>query len=404
MSKKMSMMIKEKIKHANWIFKLYSFGGSLAINFLKLFVSTDPKLILFNSFGGKKCDDSPKAIYDKMKKDPRFSGYELVWAFHNPSDFPEVEKKIQTDGLHYFITALKARCWVSNSSIQRGLVFKGKETFSFNTWHGSPIKSMANGEENGRKNNVMDMCDVILAQSEFEVKAFVHDWHLKPEKYRIYGYPRNDRLANYDFSEKEELRRRMGIPDNNVVVLYAPTFRDYLLDDASRCTLEVPFDYKYWEKVFPNHLTFIMRMHYEVAKHNKLPNNSMWMDMSDYPNLNDLMIVSDILISDYSSIIFDYSIMGKPIINYLYDYDEYKTKRGLWIEIKNEFPFATDSQKLADMTKDSIENPNEYKAITCQFRDEYVEEFGSATDLSLECIFNAISSDKNNIEQEKTRR
>ena len=383
------VVFKEKVKRSKGLYKAYSFGGKIIVNFLKLFVRPDSKLILFNSFGGKKFDDSPKAIYEQMRKDERFNSYKLVWAFHNPDEFSGIENKIQTDRLPYFITALKARCWVSNSTIQRGIVFKGKKTFSFNTWHGSPIKSMANSG-NG-KNQIMDMCDVILAQSRFEVDAFVHDWKLPADKYKVFGYPRNDRLAHYTEEEKEQTKKRLGIPLDNYVVLYAPTFRDYLLDSDSRCTLEVPFDYAYWKNLFQENLTFLMRMHYEVARHNTLPDDPMWIDMTDYPNLNDLMIVADALISDYSSIIFDFAVMDKPIINYTYDYDEYKLKRGLWIDVRKEFPCTDSSQELADLMQDAILNPSKYIEHTTLFREKYVEEYGNATNLSVDCIYNNIS-------------
>lgn len=111
------------------------------MNTLKLFVKTDDKLILFNSFAGRKYDDSPKAIYEEMKKDPRFKDYRLVWAFHQPEKY-DAPQKIKTDSLTYFKTALAARVWVTNSSVERGLNFTGKRTLYFNTWHGTPMKKM----------------------------------------------------------------------------------------------------------------------------------------------------------------------------------------------------------------------------------------------------------------------
>ena len=113
------------------------------INVLKLFVLPDNKLILFNSYAGRKYDDSPKAIFLSMKNDSRFKGYRFVWAFHDPSKYDVADcEKIKTDGLKYFVTALKARVWITNSSFERGLRFKGRRTFYLNTWHGSPIKKM----------------------------------------------------------------------------------------------------------------------------------------------------------------------------------------------------------------------------------------------------------------------
>ena len=389
----------EKVKHNKALIKIYRFFGELMINVLKAFISTDNHLILFNSFGGKKYDDSTKAIYELMKNDKRFSAYHLVWAFHEPQKHKEIspKDKIKTDGLKYYITALKAVCWVSNSSIQRGLVFKGKNTLSFNTWHGTPLKDMS--LPNGQKNVVMNQCDVILAQSKFEVDSFVKCWKLSRKKYKIFGLPRNDKLAHSNKDTKRMIRNKLGIPEGKFVILYAPTFRDYLLDKNDTCMLEVPFDYSYWEKAFGNDLYFMMRMHYEVSKHNNLPQNNIWHDYSEYPILDDLMIASDLLISDYSSIIFDYAILNKPIVNYIYDYDEYQEKRGLLFDIRKELPYASDSKALAEIIynlnyEDAISNLN-------SFREKYVEEYGNATQQSVDYIYNELHNKENNLNRKQ---
>ncbi len=339
------MKLKDRIieiaKHNKIVYKIYRFGGMFFIFVMKLFVTPDPHLILFNSFGGKKFDDSPKAIYEMMVKDKRFKKYRLVWAFHNPDEH-SVPYKIKTDNIRYYIKALKARCWISNSSIQRGLVFKGRNTLSFNTWHGTPLKDMS--IPNGQVNRIMDQCDVILAQSKFEVNAFCKCWNISPEKYKVFGLPRNDELCCDATDKIRKIKNKLQIPEEKTVILYAPTFRDYLIDNQDKCMLEVPFDYSYWEKTFGDSVYFIMRMHYEVAKHNKLPENSFWHDYSNYPSLNDLMLVADILISDYSSIMFDFSIRNRPIINYIYDFDEYKEKRKMLFDILEWLPCIKTSQ------------------------------------------------------------
>ena len=383
-------VLMENVKHRPILGKLYKKSGFFVMNILKIFVRPDPYLILFNSYGGKKFDDSTRAIYLEMLGDDRFKDYKMVWAFHSPNDFPEIPEKVQTDSLKYFITALKARCWISNSSIQRGIDFKGKETFSFNTWHGTPLKDMSLSENYDKVNRIMNSCDVILAQCKYEVDMFVKSWNISESKYKILGLPRNDVLAKYTKETKAVLRKKMRIPQDHLVVLYAPTFRDYLLDDKSRCMLEVPFDYQYWEQKFGDSLTFIIRMHYEVAKHNQLPDKDMWIDASDYPVLHELMIVSDILVSDYSSIMFDYSILGQPIINYLYDYDEYKQKRGLLLDIREELPWVDNSRELADMI---FEMDKDYiTERVALFRSKYVEQFGNATHLSVNCIYENIKN------------
>ena len=139
----MNKKIANLLKYNKFLYSIYyKIFGSL-INIISVFVKTDKELILFNSFAGRKFDDSPKAIFEAMKKDERFRGYKIVWAFHNPDDFSvEGAVKLKTDGMKYFITALQSGVWITNSSVERGLKFKKDSTFYFNTWHGTPIKLM----------------------------------------------------------------------------------------------------------------------------------------------------------------------------------------------------------------------------------------------------------------------
>ena len=122
------------VKYVRWIYSLYFYLGSFALKVLKLFVRPDDRLILFSSFGGRKFDDSPYVLFEAMKHDERFNDYKLVWAFHNPDQYDvNGGEKIKTDTPEYFITALRAKVWITNSSFERGLHFKNKKTFYFNT-------------------------------------------------------------------------------------------------------------------------------------------------------------------------------------------------------------------------------------------------------------------------------
>ena len=139
-----------------------------------MFIKIDDRLILINSFGGKKYDDSPKVLYEAMLNDSRFDDYKLVWAFSDPTIY-NIPNSIQIDSLKYFVTALKAKCWISNSGIERGLNFKNKRTFYFNTWHGSPIKKMGSDVSSSNKSfkgKGRNTTNIMTAQSEFEIDVF----------------------------------------------------------------------------------------------------------------------------------------------------------------------------------------------------------------------------------------
>ena len=123
------------VKAHRWLYNLYYGTMSAFVRGLRLFVKPDDKLILFVVFGGKFFSDSPRCIYEAMLKDERFTGYRLIWAFRRPDEFPDVPERIEIDTMKYFITALKARCWVTHEGVNRALNFRGKHTFYFYTTH-----------------------------------------------------------------------------------------------------------------------------------------------------------------------------------------------------------------------------------------------------------------------------
>ena len=381
--------LMELVKHNKYIYIAYKTIGSFAISIMKIFVRTDEKLILFNSFGGKKFDDSPLEVYKQMTKDPRFKDYKLVWAFHKPDDFPDVENKIKSDSLQYFLYSLKARVWVTNSAIQRGLNYQGKHTFSLNTWHGTPLKKMGLDSNPNMKSPILPGYNVILAQGEYEKNTMAKAYNICPDRFRVFGLPRNDVLAHVSKAEQESAKEVLGIPKEKKVILYAPTFRDYQLDERFSQTLDIPLNYKYWEEQMGDEYVFLLRVHYEVAKHTQLPKGRMWKDVSNYKNLNTLMIASDVLITDYSSIMFDYSILGKPIICFAYDYEEYKEKRGMYFDVRKHLITFQDGNEMADyiFSGDLIDSVDK----TAQFRKKFVEEYGSAAKKSVDLIYNEIN-------------
>ena len=378
----------ERIKHNRRIYFVYEKLGTLLMCFLKVFVVTDEKLILFNSFGGKKYDDSPYAIYQEMVKDSRFKDYKLMWAFHNPDKFDEVKDKIKSDSFAYFIATLKARVWVTNSAIQRGMSYRGKKTFSLNTWHGTPLKKMGIDVQPDINNAIMQGYSAFLAQSEYEKEKMSKAYNINPNKFHVFGLPRNDALANFSKEKQDTAKELLGISKEKKVILYAPTFRDYQLDENFAQTLDIPLNYKKWEEKMGDKYVFLLRVHYEVAKHTHLPIGKMWKDVSNYNNLDTLMIASDILITDYSSIMFDYAILDRPIICYTYDYKEYEEKRGMYFDVRDYLVSFENENELAEYLfsenlTDSIEKAD-------RFKKKFVEQYGCAAKKSVDLIYKSI--------------
>lgn len=111
------------LKHNAAIQAIYRVVMSFIFRFLGLFIKTDDNLVLFVSLMGMSFSDSPKEIYDYMKAHPEYNKYHCVWAFVDPTKFQDLET-VKIDTLAYFKTALKAKYWITNTNIERGLHFK----------------------------------------------------------------------------------------------------------------------------------------------------------------------------------------------------------------------------------------------------------------------------------------
>ena len=380
------------VKYVRWIYSLYFYMGNLFMRLLEIFVKPDDKLILFISFGGRKFDDSPKAIYDEMLQDARFKDYKLVWAFTDPTKFSiPVGEKIKTDTLTYFITALKARVWITNSTVERGLSFKGKHTLYFNTWHGTPLKKMGEDISQNSKSfrgKGKATYDVFLAQGEYEAEVFSRAFKIDNDKIYVIGLPRNDVYSAYSKESCEMLKSKLNIPKDKKVVLYAPTFREYEADATGQRTLSIPVDFENWRKRLSDDWVVLFRAHYEVAKVLKIQDDEFLRDMSSYPSLEDLMIVADVLISDYSSMFFDYSVMHKPMLCFAYDYERYAKERGMYFDIREYLPFASKESELLRLIEDS--DKVEYAHATKRFQEKFVTAYGTASKQSLDLIHQSL--------------
>src|SRR5699024_10412232 len=173
--------------------------------------------------------------------------------------------------------------------------------------------------------------------------------------------------------------------------LYAPTYREYEKDNLGRSLFKLQFDLETWQRELGDNYILLLRLHYESILDIDIDKyNEFVLDVSNYSNLNELMIASDLLISDYSSMFFDYSILNKPMICYTYDFEKYSNLRGLYFDLRKYIPGGSISEKeLLLLIKDYINN-NRTEEVK-KFRNKYVEYYGDATTKSLDCIENILN-------------
>lgn len=370
------------LKHNIFIQKAYKLVMGFFFRFIGLFIRTDEKLILFNAHG-RKYNDSPKVIFNYILENNKYKDYKCVWALDEPEKYniPNATK-IKMDTITYFMTALKAKYWVSCVNIERGLQFKKKKTIYLNTWHGTPLKLIGNAVSS-RKDFNFSSVDIFCAAGKYEKEIYKRDFNVREDNLFLTGLPRNDQLYNISKLKVEEYRKRLNIPPDKKIILYAPTWRDSF-DKGKSYSLRLPLDMDYFQNELQDKYVLLLRTHSYTNKVTGINYNEFVRDVSDYPDINDLLIVSDILISDYSATIFDYSILEKPIICFGFDYDEYASERGFYIDLESELPSGVLRNQEEIMNKIKTMNYQIECKKTKLLKKKYLEVGGNATEMCVQ--------------------
>jgi len=373
------------LKHNTLVQALYRFTMSSFFRFVGLFVKTDDKLVLMNGHG-YRYNDSPRAIFLKMKEMGMLEKYNVVWAVKEPEKYDiQNAKKIKMDTWEYFITALKAKYWISCVNIERGLHFKKKKTIYLNTWHGASMNWVGNAV-NGRNDFHYEHIDYFCYNGEYEHDLIMHDFNVRAESLIPTGYPRNDALYTVTKEKVAQLRERLNIPTGKKVILYAPTWRE-TTNGGTSYDLVPPIDWKMWKEKIGSDYVVLLRTHPYTTKLMNVVFDDFVRDYIEYPDVNDLLIVSDVLISDYSCIQLDQCILGKPQFCYGYDFDTYSAERDFYFDMEKTMPNGVirDQAELLDRLI-NLDYDEECKK-TIAFRNSHMEYGGCATEKCIELVF-----------------
>lgn len=372
----MREIISYIIKHNMFVQFLYRYIMSLVFRIVGLFTGFDDRQILFSSTSGEEYTGSPKVLFERMKEDPEFNGYHYVWAFTDPEAYEICgASKVKIDTLKYFICALRSKIWITDANIERGLKFKKKETIFLNTWHGTGPKKSGNALANRRDYDFSNV-DIMCVDGSFVGDLFEQSFKADRKSFLYCGRPREDELYTLTEKDKEQIRNELQIPPNIKTVLYMPTWRE---------KERIEPDWGTWEKQLGDGYVVLVRPHHLTKKNNlmTIPDGSFCIDVSDYYSINRLYFVADVLVSDYSSAIFDYGLLKKPMICFAYDYERYLQRPGLRIDLKSEFPGGV--QCSDQEVIDAILNMNYEKASEAcsNFTMKYVSRHENAAEICL---------------------
>lgn len=365
------------LKHNLFVQNLYKRSMSFVFRLASKFITTDNKLILFSSFGGRKFNDSPKVLFDALTQDTRFKDFKLVWAFDEPEKFniPNA-KSIKIDSWNYFKTSLQAKIWITSVNIERGLHYKKANTVYINTWHGAGTKKIGNACS-GRQDYDFSAVDMMLVQSHFEKEIFERDFLCNTNAIRIVGFPRNDELFHITDEMRQRLRKQFNIPKEKKVILYAPTWRDSK-DGGMSYEFIPPIHMDKWKNRLANEYVMLFRMHAFTTKF-EMHYDEFARDVSGYDNLNHILAITDVLITDYSTIVYDSAIAKIPFICFGFDYDTYKDERGFYYDLDKVYPggvIHTEDEVIRRV--EEVVNGADKKAYDA-FRNKYIEAGGNAT-------------------------
>lgn len=326
------------LKHNKAFYKCFNFIASNVLKLWGKFIPMDDNLVVFSAHS-RRYNDSPKALYEYMiAHSDDFKGLKYVWALEDPDhvSIPGPATKVKSDTLAYFKATLKAKYWITCVNIERSLHYKKKKCRYLNTWHGAPIKYGGN-DAVGRQDYDFSSVDVYSYASEFELNISKHSLGFRDDACIPYGSPRNDVLYHTTEDEIVEIKKRLRIPLDKTIILYAPTWRDSS-DGGKTYAMRPPINMSKFKEALKDDYILLMRTHQYTNKLLGVDFDDFCRDFCSYPDVNDLLKVSDILISDYSAIIADFSIFERPVLCFAYDYEDFKMSRGLYLDYYKDMP------------------------------------------------------------------
>ncbi len=212
--------------------------------------------------------------------------------------------------------------------------------------------------------------DLFVASSEFQAKDFIDFYWCNCEILRS-GYPRNDIYFQNNTRLSQQIRQTLSLPDNYSIVFYAPTFRDN--GDASAYSIDLNRVILALENKTGQDWLVLVRLHPNLRYWYKKPEiqySERIRDVTDYPDIQELFLISDVVITDYSSTMFDFALTRKPVFLFATDVDEYIQMRGLKdMFFKTPFPLCRNNDELEQVIGDF--NDIEYQKKLDKFNAVY---------------------------------
>ena len=304
--------------------------------------------VVFVSFKGKQASDNPLGIAAELRR--RGDDREHVWAVIDWSvPVPDGARPVLMGTEGYWDALARSQYIVSNDDMPTGFEKRAGQVY-LQTWHGTPLKkigwdvaqlqSISGAKYLDHLADDVAKWDMLLSPGPFSTPILQRAFRFGGEILES-GYPRNDVLAAGDTSAlAATVRQRIGTPDGKKIIMYAPTWRDNQYYASGRYRFDVRLDLERAYQELGDDYVILIRGHHHMA--DDVPSGvrpGFVLNVTNYPDVSELFLVSDALITDYSSMMCDFAVTGKPMVFYAYDLEDYRDNlRGFNIDFEAEVP------------------------------------------------------------------
>lgn len=299
--------------------------------------------VVFSSFYGRAASDNPAAIAEALRA--QCPEAEILWLLNDPATpLPEGMRAVKNHSLARIFALSTARVWVDNC--RKGARRKRRGQFYLQTWHGFALKRI---EKDALDTLGQDYAEYARRDSS-QIDLIVSDGRFMHEIYRNsfwydgeiadFGSPRNDLFFRDTSALSSAVKARLGLPERRKLVLYAPTFRDDRSTDAYR--LDAQPLLSACRARFGGEWSLLVRLHPAVDGQSAglfAYDGARILDATHYPNLNELFCATDLLITDFSSCMFDFALTKKPCLRFALDQSDYRAARNFYLA-PEALPFA----------------------------------------------------------------